>query len=917
MNNDNSSSSIQRRWVWRYCLAFVAVAAGFGLRWALTALAGEGLPTYITFYPLVMVVALLGGVGPGLLATLTTALAVDYLIIPPLHGFAIANLADAVGLAFFTGMGVFMSVFAELYRRARQKAAAHEMEIFLRKGRETPTHWFRQGWLINAGLVVTLVILATAGLQSVRNIRAVAESDKWERHSYVVIQGLDQLLSAFKDTETGQRCYLLTGDEKYLEPYLTGLHLVQTNLVSLKQLTRDNVRQQQRLADIEALIQEKFVELQQTIELRRTQGLPAALAVVGSDKGKTLMDQIRKRVTEAQDEESRLLQQRMVVKSANAGKTLQTLLASSVLSFLLLVTLFLYLKQENYRRFKAEAEQYATSQYARSLLEASLDPLVTISQDGKITDVNKATESVTGVPRERLIGTDFARYFTEPQKAAAGYQKVLAEGQVRDYPLTILHTSGRTTEVLYHATVYRNEAGVMQGVFAAARDVTELKKDERRLDFTNALLALFAQKTTYKEYLDSVVELIRVWTGSQCLGVRVADTQGNIPFVAHVGYDAEFLRLENQLSLLTDCCLCIRAISQKTEVSDAPLLTVGGSFRLDDSLAFARQLSTEQQKDYRGTCMKFAFASLAVIPIRYRDRVLGAIHLADRRPGQFPPASITFLESMAPLIGEALHRFSTEAELARHRDHLEELVKLRTAELARSNEDLEQFAYVASHDLQEPLRAVGGYVELLRHRFPEKLDDKALQYIAGAAAGATRMQTLITDLLAFSRVGTRGHAFAPADLNMLLAKTLENLQASIQEVHATVTSDPLPSLLVDGTQIVQLFQNLIGNALKFRSERPLEIHIGAQRQEDRWVFFVRDNGIGIEPQYFQRIFQLFQRLHTRRHYPGTGIGLAICKKIAERHGGEIWVESQPGQGSTFFFSIPQISDMENILHEDK
>jgi hypothetical protein len=268
---------------------------------------------------------------------------------------------------------------------------------------------------------------------------------------------------------------------------------------------------------------------------------------------------------------------------------------------------------------------------------------------------------------------------------------------------------------------------------------------------------------------------------------------------------------------------------------------------------------------------------------------------------------VEFIESMSPLIGEAVHRFQMEAELAKHRDQLEELVKQRTGELERSNRDLEQFAYVASHDLQEPLRAVGGYVKLLQHRFPEKLDAKAHQYVAGAADGAERMQRLIADLLAFSRVGTRGGAFAPADLNALLRDALNNLQTSITEAGAKVTSDPLPSLTVDATQIGQLFQNLIGNAIKFRSERAPEIHVGACQEKEHWLFWVRDNGIGIEPQYAGRIFQIFQRLHSRKHYPGTGIGLAICKKIVERHGGEIRVESEPVQGSTFYFSIPEIS----------
>ena len=203
---------------------------------------------------------------------------------------------------------------------------------------------------------------------------------------------------------------------------------------------------------------------------------------------------------------------------------------------------------------------------------------------------------------------------------------------------------------------------------------------------------------------------------------------------------------------------------------------------------------------------------------------------------------------------------------------------------------------MASHDLQEPLRAVTGYLGLIEQQLGDKLDDKGRHHIAGAVQGATRMHTLITDLLALSRVGTRGQAFEPADLNTVLDQALAGLRASLQETGARITRDPLPTLRVDAGQIAQLFQNLIGNALKFRGERPPEIHVSAQRKPGQWVLAVRDNGIGIEPQYFERIFLIFQRLHTRKQYPGTGIGLAICKKIVERHGGTIWVESQAGPG---------------------
>jgi PAS domain S-box-containing protein len=247
-------------------------------------------------------------------------------------------------------------------------------------------------------------------------------------------------------------------------------------------------------------------------------------------------------------------------------------------------------------------------------------------------------------------------------------------------------------------------------------------------------------------------------------------------------------------------------------------------------------------------------------------------------------------------------RMSDELEM--HRDHLEELVKERTAELTRSNAEMERFVYIASHDLQEPLRMVASYLQLVDARYRKKLDDDAREFIEFAVDGAKRMQLLINDLLSYSRVGRKGQPFQPIDCEQALQMAMRNLQIAIQESGAQITHDPLPAVMGDATQLEQLFQNLLGNALKFRRDDPPKIHVGAKQKKGCWYLSVQDNGIGIEAQYFDRIFVVFQRLHGRSVYPGTGIGLAICKKIVERHGGEIWVESEFGKGSTFRFTIP-------------
>jgi two-component system, chemotaxis family, sensor kinase Cph1 len=233
---------------------------------------------------------------------------------------------------------------------------------------------------------------------------------------------------------------------------------------------------------------------------------------------------------------------------------------------------------------------------------------------------------------------------------------------------------------------------------------------------------------------------------------------------------------------------------------------------------------------------------------------------------------------------------------------VDELAHL-TQELRRSNAELQQFAYVASHDLQEPLNQVVSYVQLLEMRYQDILDDNAKEFINFAVEGVTQMQQLIDDLLAYSRLGSRNKKFESTDLKLVFKRVLMNLQVKIEETKTIIDIPDLPIVNGDDTQLLQLFQNLITNAIKFRNNNKPEIKINVQENEDHWLFSVQDNGIGIDPQFKERIFVIFQRLHTRDEYPGTGMGLTICKRIVERHGGKIWVESELGQGATFYFTI--------------
>jgi PAS domain S-box-containing protein len=240
---------------------------------------------------------------------------------------------------------------------------------------------------------------------------------------------------------------------------------------------------------------------------------------------------------------------------------------------------------------------------------------------------------------------------------------------------------------------------------------------------------------------------------------------------------------------------------------------------------------------------------------------------------------------------------------ATERIQAQEEILIKTLELERSNTELERFAYVASHDLQEPLRTISSYLQLLERKYKERLDDKGLQYMDFTVSAANRLQGMIGGLLEYSRVETRGQPFETVDCESVLMQTMDNLRRAIDESKAEITHDHLPTIMGEQGQLMRLFQNLLSNSIRYRSQEPPRIHVSAEKRKGEWVFSVKDNGIGIDPEYKEQIFVIFQRLHGR-DVPGIGLGLSVAKRIVDRHGGRIWMESEPGKGSTFYFTIP-------------
>ncbi|MEN6341847.1 MAG: PAS domain S-box protein [Methanospirillum sp.] len=502
------------------------------------------------------------------------------------------------------------------------------------------------------------------------------------------------------------------------------------------------------------------------------------------------------------------------------------------------------LEREVERRTRAEEGLRESERRYRELVESANSAIVRWQRDGTVTYFNESAQALFGYDADEVIGKNVGILVPERDSAGADLTGLV--------PAILEEPGGRTTNV--NENVRRDGSRLwMLWTNRTIRDeqgaVTEVLSVGT--DITKRMQAEEALRKSEEEYRHLVEHaptgIYEIdYTGPRLR--RVNDAMCSI-----LGYAREELLAMNPEDLLDE---------ESRERFRDRVRRVAAGEPVDDSVAF-RVLRRD------GRAIR---AALTVRPIWTNGRMDGALVVAH----------------------DITERIESEEALREYAENLR-----------RSNEDLERFAYVSSHDLQEPLRSIVSFSQLLERRYRGRLDQDADEYIEFIVEGGTRMQTLILDLLAYSRVNTKAQELRPTDAEAVMASVERNLDFQLREAGAVLTADPLPTVTADPLQLEQVFTNLVSNAIKFRRpDEPLRIHVGARRIDGFWEFSVADNGIGIEPEYYDRIFVIFQRLHTKEAYPGTGIGLAIVKRIVDRHGGTIRVESTPGEGSTFFFTLP-------------
>ncbi len=772
-----------------------------------------------------------------------------------------------------------------------------------------------------------------------------------------VVDSIDQLLSSVIDAEAGQRGFLLTGENRYLQPYNQALQVIPRQLGTASRRLAGRANESGNLARLNNLVGRKLAELRQTIDIRRTQGLSPGMTAAFNDQDKRAMDEIRALAAQIRRTELSSHAQASTEREAAAETALLGAVAGSlVLLFLFAVGLEPFVKADSREKERPWILRYGAAilaAIAAVVLRIALTPLIGPTELAfSIFLVAVLFSAWYGGFRAGglcilLSALAGSYYFAEP----AG--SFLVRKPADQISLVIFIVIGFGVALLSDAqaralararraeNAERDERQKFETTLASIGDAVIATDAKGRIVFTNKVAQSLLRATEAEaegKHLDDVFhivnELSRAKVESPVTKVLREDAivglANHTVLIAQDGteipIDDSGAPIRNERGELIGVVLVFRDITERRK-TERMLARQAAELRqkahlMERACTFVRDLEDRIVYWNQGAADLYGFsAAEAVGQISHSllktefpaplDEALAKL----MREGQWDGDLVhTCRDGRHVTVAShwALHRDPEDRELSilevntdiTERKAAEEALRLTNVALLRANEDLNQFAFAASHDLQEPLRMIASYSQLLFKGYRSQLDGEAATCIEFITDGTRRMRDLLADLLAYARMAGDGQETTePVALNHALQTALKNCQAAIEESSAVITSDNLPTIPGFEPHLVQLFQNLISNGLKYRSERPPRIHVSAERQDNLWRIAIQDNGIGIAPQFHKQIFSMFKRLHGHT-IPGTGIGLAICKRVVDRYGGQIWVESQMNQGATFYFTVP-------------
>jgi PAS domain S-box-containing protein len=782
---------------------------------------------------------------------------------------------------------------------------------------------------VSIGFIATLLVLVANAVVASQSINTISDNNRAATYRDRILTTLEKMRSTLKDVERCQQEYLFTDSRPYLKVHRIELDRVPTHLESIAELKADAAPSpsawmpslpwsRPQLDPTQQALASDVSQLAATLD-RQVLGLTRQRRRDLFQQGRQAIDRIRQTINGLERTERIALDRLQAVSSKSLADTKIAFGISSLLDLLLLTVLYGLVSADLTKQQRAESKlrdyvaEFEELYHNAPCGYHSLDPA------GNILRINRTELQLLGYQESEILG----RKCINDLLTAASIRKfeeqlsiVKKRGSISDLEFEIVCKDGRIVPVSTTVVAMRNGEGDYLGVRMTTIDISERVRLRKQARLSAEISQNIRQSLKLTEILETAVTEVHPLLGVD----RV--------LIVRFEADGSSTVLQERVSANYPPIVAETGVAPYIDPRDRARYAQERIYTFDDITQAGFEPS------YVEFLQQFAVKASAIAPIYLRAQLWGlmVVHHC-QAPRQWQPKEVEILSQLATQIGIAL----AQAQLL-------EQEQIQRQELARSNAELEQFAHIASHDLQEPLRMVISYLQLLERRDRGQLDADAKEFIAYAVDGAVRMQALIQALLGYARVSSRKQSFDNVNCNVVIQDALSNLHVAIAESDAQICVDPLPTVWGDATQLTQLFQNLLGNAIVFRRDLPPQIHISVRAVAQTpaastdssesaeiatvpaaWCFAVADNGIGIEPQYLERIFEIFQRLHPRVTYPGTGIGLAICKKIVERHGGTIWVESVPtttsfelqplvptlpqGCGSVFYVTIPAVGSI--------